>query len=482
MLNYNVIQIFKSFSDEELTLFGEFILNPFHNNNSKIIKLYSFLKPFHPEFESEKLSKNNLFRLITDKASYKESYIRNLFSDLNILAEKFIKINLTSDNPKFEKLFIEALKDRDLFEITKKKIKVFEKKIKSNKAKDHNYYEDINFIYEIKSFLIVDKALTDGFRNMQLGNTIKLFLIKIMEDAFYMIVEEQRVNVKHKYDFLKYNLEYIKNHQAEFEDSPLLMIYYNLSMHFLNTDKDEHFFKAKEYFRKHFSSFSRIDKKNIYSVMQIYYINKIALGNNSCNKDFLNFMLEMLKFNILSHKQKDSIDLNLYRNILILCIMEKEIKILKKFISKYINFVDIQSRESVFAYSHSQLNFLQGNFKKALEYCNKINLNDLLNSTNDNLYFKNDIKTLTIKSLYELNAFESAISFIDAYKHFLRNTKLIKAEMRNNYFLFANSVNELIRLKNNFDEFNFIKLKDKISSSKFTNSNWILEKLNEIKN
>ncbi|MBK9229225.1 MAG: hypothetical protein IPL67_19730 [Ignavibacteria bacterium] len=51
------------------------------------------------------------------------------------------------------------------------------KKIKTIKVKEHSYYEDINFIYEIKSFLIVDKALTDNFRDMQLKNTIKLFLI-----------------------------------------------------------------------------------------------------------------------------------------------------------------------------------------------------------------------------------------------------------------------------------------------------------------
>ena len=139
----------------------------------------------------------------------------------------------------------------------------------------------------------------------------------------------------------------------------------------------------------------------------------------------------------------------------------------------------MESRESIYAYSNSQLNFLQGKFQKALELCNNINLNDLLISTNDNLYFKNDIKTLTLKSLYELNAFENAISFIDAYRHFLRKSKLIKEEMRNNYLQFANSVSELIRLKIKFDEYAFTKFKKKVSSSKFTNVQWVLEKLNE---
>ena len=192
-------------------------------------------------------------------------------------------------------------------------------------------------------------------------------------------------------------------------------------------------------------------------------------------------MLEMLKFNVLSHKESDFINLNLYRNILILCTMEKETNILKNFISKYIRFVDEQSRESVLAYSNSQLSFLQGNYQKALDLCNHINLNVLLDSTNDNLYFKNDIKTLTLKSLYELNALENAISYIDSYKHFLRKSKLMKEEMRNSYLLFVNSVSELIRLRNKFDEYAFTRFKTRMSSSKFSNVHWILEKLNEFK-
>ena len=56
---------------------------------------------------------------------------------------------------------------------------------------------------------------------------------------------------------------------------------------------------------------------------------------------------------------------------------------------------------------------------------------------------------------------------------------LIKDEMRNNYLLFVNSVGELIRLKNKFDEYAFTKFKARINTSKFTNVQWILEKLNE---
>ena len=87
MLRYSVIQILKTFSGKELKLFDEFIQNPFHNKNLKVIEFFELLIKYHPDYSAEQLSKESLFRSMMGNAGYKESYIRNLFSDLNVLAE-----------------------------------------------------------------------------------------------------------------------------------------------------------------------------------------------------------------------------------------------------------------------------------------------------------------------------------------------------------------------------------------------------------
>lgn len=481
MIENSTIQILRTFSDEELLLFEEFLNTPFYNKNTKVIQLFELLKEYHPGYSDKKLTKESLFRsLIGRKVKFKESYIRNLFSDLNLMAEKFLQYNLITKDCTYERLLIEELKNRDLYEIVEKKIKSFEKEINSNKTRDQEYYMNKNFIYEMKSYLLVDRTLTDSFRNEQITSIVKMFMISIMENTFYLRVEEQRVKIKHRFGFLKHSLEYIQKNIADFEDSPLLMIYYYLWLCFFNNGDENYFLKAKEYFRKHFRALTKIDKKNIYSVMQVFYIDKIDGGDTSYNRKFLNFMLEMLKFNVLSHKKKDFINLNLYRNILILCLLTNEIKILKKFISDYIDFVNEESRSSVYAYSHAHLNFLQGNFEKTLEHCNKINFNDFLISTNDNLYFKNDIKCLMLKSLYELNYFETALSNIETFRHFLRNSRLIRETRRRKFDNFLNFVNELIKHKMNFDEFKFKKLQKKFENEKdLMHQDWLTEKLKE---
>lgn len=481
MIRSNVIEILKTFSAEELDLFEEFIGNTFHNKNIKVTRLFSEIRKYHPGYNAGELTKENLFRILAGKGKYKDTYIRNLFSDLYNLAELFLQYRMIGDSNIFKKLLIEEFKNRDLTGLAEKKINSFEKDISKIRSKDQEYYLNRTFIYDMKSFLLVDKTLTDNFRKEHLIDIIKLFSIILMENSFYLQIEEQRVNIRHSFDFLKIILEYITGNIDDFSDSPLLMIYYYLCMHYFYKEEDKYFLRAKDCFRKYFGFLSKTDRKNIYSVMQIFYINKIDKGESRYNKEYLYFLLEMLKFNVLSHKHKDFINLNLYRNILILCTMLKETDLLKKFISRYINLVETGSRNTVSAYSYSHLNFLQGNFEKTLEYCNKIKFNDLLLSTNDNLYFKNDIKTLILKCLYELNHFESAISFIDTFKHFLRNSRLINDRPRKKYLNFLKYVSELIKLKIKFDDYAFNKLKERFRSENEVNqSNWLNDKISEL--
>ncbi|MCY7362516.1 MAG: hypothetical protein LH629_10705, partial [Ignavibacteria bacterium] len=144
--------------------------------------------------------------------------------------------------------------------------------------------------------------------------------------------------------------------------------------------------------------------------------------------------------------------------------------------------VDSKSRMSIKAYSNAHINFLQKNFEKTLELCNEINFNDLLATTNENLYFKNDIKKIMLISLYELDSFESAFSIIDAHKHFLSNSKLLKENQKEKIMLFLNFVNDMIKLKINFDDFKLIKLKEKATTNKeLIYKEWILNKLDDIK-
>lgn len=477
----NVILILRTFSQEELRAFDEFLNSPFHNKNKKVIQFFDLLKKNHPGYKDENLSKEKLFRQMFGREKFKESYIRNLFSDLNILSEKFLQHYKIKNDPNYEKFLIETLNDRNLRDIMEKKLNIFERKIKPEKIKDQMYYTNKVFVYEAKSYLLVDKTLTDSFRSDQMQSTIKLFLLTMLEFSFYLFVEEQRVKIKHNFEFIRLLLNFMKSNISDFKESSLLMIYYYLCQSFLDKEhSDVNFSASRKIFKKNFNALSQIDKKNIYSMFQTYCSNKIDQGFTSYNRELLDILMEMLKFNVTSHRG-NIINLNLYRNILILCITLKEMNMLKQFVRKYLKIVDSSTRRSLSAYSSAHLHFLSGNFEKSMELSNQINFNDLLVTANENLFFKNDIKKLLLMSLYELGFIENAISSIDAFKHFLNNSKLIREDIKKKNLNFINYVNGLIKLKLNFDEYELRKLLLKIKNeNEIVYKDWIIEKCNAL--
>lgn len=475
------ISILRTFSGKEMKSFSLFLNSPYHNTNNKVIQFFDVLKNYYPEFSHPDLTSEKLFNELFGKAEYKESYIRNLFSDLKILSENFLLHGSISRNPVKSKLLIEEFHNRELNGLLNKKIEDFEKQIKNSRLKDQDYFLNLLFAYDLKGFVTVDLTLTDNFRKDQISSLINFFYLSLMECFFHLKVEEQRIRIKHDFTFLKYMLKYVSDNQSSFENIPLLMIYYNLWMSFMENEGMNYFEKAKEIFSQHFDSLTQIDKKNIYSVFQIYYDDKIREGDLSYNIHLLNLLLEMLEKKVISHNRKHSINLNLYRNVLILCFKLNQKEKLNNFISEYLKFVRSESRNSIAAYSSAHLNFLEGNNEESLLQCQKINFNKLLTTTNENLYFKIDVKTLMLKCFYELQAFESALAHLQTFRQFLNNSMIIKDSSKKNLLFFLKAVFDLINLNNNYDDFKLAELKKRISNSKnIPGIDWVWKKTEEL--
>lgn len=479
MKKSSAILILETFSKEEMKLFGEFLHSPFHNKNKKVIKLYSVLKRHYPFNEPKKISKPELFREMFKDKNYSESYIRNLLSDLNILAEIFLKVIHFDKDFESEKKLIGEFSRRNINKLLIKKLNDFENSVNIEPAKDHDYFMHKIFIYDMKGLFVSDKSLTNRYMPDAISAKIKLSLIMIMESYFQYLVEEQRIKVKHNFDYLLHTLEYLKNHVNEFSDSPLLQVYYHLWMSFLESDGEKSFSKAGKIFRTSFRAFTITDKKNIYAVMKTFCLKRIEEGFDSYERVLLNIMLEMLRKNVTSHKE-DYINLNLYRNVLLTCFKLNDLKMLNKFISDYFKNTDPECRDSILTFSDAHREFLKGNYAGSLQLASKMNFRNLFISSGESFYFKNDIKSLILKCLYELNYNENAFNHIDSYKHFLNNSLLIKESLKKKYMTFINATAAMIKLKSEYDEYKYHKIKKSVSErNDIVSKPWLLKKLNE---
>ncbi len=120
MLKSNLIEILKSLTGNELTQFEEFINSPFHNKNLRAIELFKLLKKYHPDYNSKELNKEKLFSRLCGEVTFRESYIRNLLSDLNMLAENFLRQINFQNSHNYQIHFIEESFLRGLPEVMSK--------------------------------------------------------------------------------------------------------------------------------------------------------------------------------------------------------------------------------------------------------------------------------------------------------------------------------------------------------------------------
>ena len=62
MKNSKLINILKTFSPEEIKLFEKFLASPFHSSGKNCIPLFRSMKKYYPEFDTDKISYENLHK------------------------------------------------------------------------------------------------------------------------------------------------------------------------------------------------------------------------------------------------------------------------------------------------------------------------------------------------------------------------------------------------------------------------------------
>lgn len=90
MLKSSLLEILRTFNNEEHLKFEDFIKSPYHNKNSNAIKLYSVIKKYSPAFDNEDLKKEIVWKKLFSEKEYNYGTMKNLIHESSKLEMKFI--------------------------------------------------------------------------------------------------------------------------------------------------------------------------------------------------------------------------------------------------------------------------------------------------------------------------------------------------------------------------------------------------------
>ncbi|MEO8209233.1 MAG: hypothetical protein ABI840_01625 [bacterium] len=492
MYTHELINLLKTFTDKEMMWFLKFLKSPYFNNSVRITKLFQVLKRYYPDFDSKNFSKEAIFKGVYGKQPYNDSTFRNLMSDLLKLALIFLKQEGIEKNDVESSFFLTTeLFNRGAYLLFRHQMDNNRESLKRKNKIDGDYF--------FNSY----KIITDSFY-------VNLLTQKILKKQYVVTESEKMINgivyilsyfiletIKHNDNLLKYSRSYnIKKNidtVAQFLEIfnfeklilyirnnsslkiPVIEVYYNLLKAFTNFEIENYYIEFKTSLLSNSKYLGLNDNNFLFSRLIDYCVLKMNRGMQTS----FNIQLEIFELNEIYIKKgyyktesNKHLQFDIYRNILLNCIAVKKLEYMEEFINIYSKKLLPKQVSGVENYSLALLFFEKRFFDKALMHLNKIKF--------DQFVFKIDMKNLQLKINYELEYFESAISIIDTYKHFLKNNVLISESRRILHNNFVNYTYNLIQFRTGSKKINLSYISNKIDKSKNVfDKGWLLEKLND---
>ncbi|HCN37193.1 MAG TPA: hypothetical protein DIS94_05715, partial [Bacteroidetes bacterium] len=182
----------------------------------------------------------------------------------------------------------------------------------------------------------------------------------------------------------------------------------------------------------------------------------------------------LIKSGIYDERNKEFMSLAMFTSTLRNAIWNKELEWADKFVDECIIFLEPEMRSNMKIYSNAYLSYARKNYEKTLEELERIELNFRP--------LEYQVRLLRINCSYELSQYTKVKEYLGEFSKFLDLKEKEYYFGVNAYVNYINTLNKILDIKTgkkNFDEkmFDDLKSKDDIA-----NKEWLLLKLEEIKN
>jgi len=490
MYTHQLIELLKTFSEKELMKLFKFLNSPYFNNSKRIIALFQILKKNYPEFDSRSFTRENIFKSIYKKAEYNDSTFRNLMSDLLKLTLKFVMLEGLEKKEVESYFYItQELFSRGNIDLFKIKMDSIDKILNDTENHDSDYFHN-RYRAETDHFYV--NLLTNKVLKKQIVITESEKLINgLVSFLNYFVLE----SIKHNDNLLNYSrtynikeninkvnqfievlnfenmIRYLKDNSSD--EFQIVELYYNLLKAFANFEEEKYYFNFKDSLFKCSEHLGLNDNNFLHSRLINYCVIKINLGINShfdLNEEIFELYQIYVKNEFYKTISNNNLPFDVYRNVLLNCITTKKLKEMEEFIKVYSEKLLPKHMDSIVNYSYALLYFEKKQFNKAMTCLNKIKF--------DQFVLKIDMKNLQLKLAYELEHFESAVSMIDSYKHFLKNNTLLSVTRKVMHNNFLNYVSKLVQYQFGSSKVNIPYIFNQLEKSKEVfDKGWLGEKI-----
>ncbi|HMQ70035.1 MAG TPA: hypothetical protein PKA90_13620 [Ignavibacteria bacterium] len=451
------VEILKTFSKDELSNFREFLSSPFFNKSQKLINFFNELIKYYPTFDSKKLTNESLCKNLSSSVEFNQMTFNNLVFDLSTTLKAYLK-TLCLEKYRIESndLFTRELMSRKLFKLAKENNKQMINECTSKPNVDANYY--VNMFYLLTDKLNLNKITKPKSNDENVKLTVNTLIDRGKFITFFFLTEmvreyENILTLGKVYDTMPENnfiLDFISKtdflsmikivieNEKDKQQCEILKIYYELLLALSNFDNEEYYYRYKTTLLRNVSILSINEKRFHFGRLLRYCLtkNQNHQGNNKFGEELFKIYEYILKNENYVSSITNNMPVELFRDILLHGLRLRKYNWVISFIKKYIKCLNPDRRQNIFHYSLAEYYFNIKKFHKAKQFLSKIIFEEFI--------YKLDYRNLFLMIHFELEEYESALSLIDSYIHFLRNDKTFSSDYKKRNKKFIKIVNKLI--------------------------------------
>lgn len=491
MFNHKLFELLKTLNENEIENFHEYIYSPYFNHSKKIAVLFDEIAKFSPSYNDKNLTKENLCKKVYKKHNYNDDAMRNDLSELLKHLEQFLLIENFKNRNNGCYFLLNDLRKRKQKDLFLKNLQSAEEELTFLKTDCSNFFynkflietEKYNYSYSneklIKKYKLQDEldhvTLTGIYlSSFYIVEIISTYLnLQFYSDDFDLSKSLTKLyNLFSSIDLGKMIRVVNKNNPFSF----VLGIYYALFKTFSNQEEENYYFRYRRLVKKYSKKLGQDELFFHYSKFIAYCLLKNKLGKDKELFDEELFLIykEIIENEYYINYKNKYLTKDLFRNIIIHGLRVEKFNWIESILLRK-SFLHPDERDDLISLGYAYLFNAKGKFNDSIEYCNKFNLNHFI--------YKYDIRNLTLKNYYELDYFEEAISYVDSYRHFLKNDEMLAEFRKERYKAFINYYEKIILFKEGKKTIDINKLRNNLQlENQVAYKDWLITKCNDLVN
>lgn len=435
-----LIQLLQLLEPVEIKLFEKWLESPYSNSNKQLLLLYKAIKPFYPEFNSPKLTKQYLFRKIWPKKKYNDRMLRNLMAIGSNQVRKF----LVAQQLEHEEMFQKELLIKSYLRRQKQTWFIHESEHLIDQLNNQNKpksTEELLTLFKLNEQLYHQPS-TSYRQNLE---ATPLFQANQRLDQLYWLHKLRIVNENvEREKKLKHTAQTAEalSYQVNPEDIPLPAIQlYLFRLTQTNTKTADGFFDFKKRFFEVCPLLPFQDQK----ILLFSVLNDAARLYQQGKAEFLSVLLELYQFGLESKLivHNNQLTETTFLNITTIGNSLKEFKFTNQFISRYQELLpqNIQQDASVWAKGYTF--FHQEQYQACIDEIKDHPF------SRKNKTFIHRAKTVLIQALFEVfladhSYFEIINDHCSSFEQYLRKDKQLNERQIKSRIQFVSYTRKLL--------------------------------------